>query len=568
MLRKKDGPLIVQSDFSVLLDDSHPLAEEAREKLAGFAELIKRPGVMHTYRITPLSIWNAAASGTTAEEMVGTLTAYGRYGLPRQIEEAVHRLADRYGRLVLRRNGDGTLLLEGPEELFRELAESPEWAGRLDGRTAAGWTVPPEQRGAIKRELVRAGYPVVDLAGYHAGESLTVALRQGDGGFALRDYQARALDLFYRDQDNSGGSGVIVLPCGSGKTVIGVGAIARLRSATLILTSNATSVRQWKRELLDKTTLTDGDIGEYCGARREVRPVTIATYQMMTQRKGKGNEFPHMQLFRQRDWGLIVYDEVHLLPAPVFRMTAEIQATRRLGLTATLIREDGCAEDVFSLIGPKLFEMPWKMLESKGWIASVRCCEIRLPLPEAERPRYYAADARTKVRLAGENAGKLPIVEELLRRHAGQPALVIGQYLDQLHRLGAKLGAPVLTGEVRQEERERLYEAFKRGEIPVLVVSKVANFAVDLPDAAVAIQVSGSFGSRQEEAQRIGRILRPKTGGNAAWFYTLVTAQSKETEFAAKRQLFMLEQGYRYELVRLAEGSGEPMEAFKEAGGR
>lgn len=549
---QNDNPLIVRPDCTVLLDEGRPLAEAARIQLSRFAELMKRPGAIHTYRITPLSLWNAASEGMTPEQMADTLARFARYGVPERVREWILRLAGRYGQLRLEPGSGSRLRLDGSSLLLQEAESSGLLTGRGIERDGHGWSVPVELRGEIKRGLARIGCPVLDLAGYREGEALAIALRSrlsGGGEFSLRDYQRRALELFVGDGGARGGSGVVVLPCGAGKTIVGAAALASLGRAALILTSGVTSVRQWKQELLQKTTLKEEQIGEYAGTVKQVRPVTITTYQMLTNRKREENEYGHFKLFGERDWGLIIYDEVHLLPAPVFRMTADLQATRRLGLTATLIREDGLAEDVFSLIGPKLFDLGWKKLEGDGWIASVECEEIRVPLSREAESLYLAAGHRARHRIAGENPAKIGVVRQLLNRHAGKPTVIIGQYLDQLHAIGRELDAPVLTGETAQNERVHLYEAFRRGEIPVLVVSKVANFAVDLPDAAVAIQVSGSYGSRQEEAQRIGRILRPKRGDNRAFFYTIVTSGTKETEFALKRQLFMAEQGYQYTIT-------------------
>lgn len=551
-----DGPLIIQGDRYVLLDDRHPAAQEAREPLSRYAELIKRPGDLHTYRITPLSVWNAAASGMTAESMIAHLAAYSRYDMPAGLADAIAVWVNRYGRITLERTDDDRLELAADDEhLAAELAALPLHKGvgfevLPDG--GRRWRVPESNRGIWKQELVRLGYPVLDLAGYSRGERLQVSLRDRtpDGKpFRLRSYQEQALELFHREGTAHGGSGVIVLPCGSGKTIVGIAALARLGCETLILTSNMTSVRQWRNELLEKTTLTEDEVGIYGGKQREVKPVTIATYQIMTYRRSQDGGFPHIRLFGERDWGLIIYDEVHLLPAPVFRMTADLQAKRRLGLTATVVREDGREEDVFSLIGPKRFDMFWKSLEAQGWIAQVACAEVRVPLEPGAAARYASAEPRAKSRIAAENPAKARVVSDLLRLHRGRPVLIIGQYLNQLKRLAASLGAPLLTGETSLDERERLFESFRRGEIEVLIVSKIANFAVDLPDAAVAIQVSGSYGSRQEEAQRIGRIMRPKPGGNAAWFYTIVSEGTKETAYAQKRQLFLTEQGYGYQVV-------------------
>jgi DNA excision repair protein ERCC-3 len=550
-----DGPLIVQADCTVLLDERHSAAREARELLSRFADLVKRPGDLHTYQITPLSVWNAAASGMSADAMTDCLLRYSRYDVPGSLLDRIHQLTSRYGKARLVPWQDGLALVSDDPAIAEELNGLTLGDAFADSALGEGqaWRVEAEQRGELKRELIRRGIPVLDMAGYHQGESLRIELRkQTRNGrpFEPRDYQEQAAELFYREGTAHGGSGVLVLPCGAGKTIVGICALARLSCAALILTSNVTSVKQWRNELLDKTTLTEDEVGEYAGSERDVRPVTIATYQIMTHRGAKTDAYRHMRLFGERDWGLIIYDEVHLLPAPVFRMTAGIQATRRLGLTATLVREDGREEDVFSLIGPKRYDLPWRALEAKGWIAAVTCAEIRVPMSGAAAERYAMADQRAKGRLAAENPGKSDIVDELLRLHRGRQVLVIGQYLTQLKKLAAQFEAPLITGETSHEDRERLFGRFKAGELRLLVVSKVANFAVDLPDAAVAIQVSGSFGSRQEEAQRIGRILRPKPGDNAAWFYTLVSEGTTEAEYARRRQLFLTEQGYDYQLIR------------------
>jgi len=552
----KEKPLIVQNDFTVLLESRHPLAEAAREKLAAFADLRKSPDGLHTYRITPLSLWNAASAGLTAEAIIDALSAHAKFGVPAGVVRDIRTYVNRYGLVRIERAGRQLVLR----------CEDADVLARISGYDAlrSFWEPSPAdekttiavrltERGAVKQELMRLGYPVVDLAGYQEGEPVPIALRatlrESGKPFALRDYQEEAVEAFYRGGAASGGSGVLVLPCGAGKTVIGIGAMARLGRATLILTTNSTSVKQWRAELLDKTTLTEDDIGEYGADRKEVRQVTIATYQMLTHRRTKSDEFSHMKLFRERPWGLVIYDEVHLLPAPVFRATAEIQATRRLGLTATLVREDGHEEDVFSLVGPKRLEVPWKRLERQGWIARVECAEIRVPMAPETMEAYRKSGSREQHRIAGENPGKLAAAKRLLARHQGAPALIIGQYLDQLKHLSQELGAPLITGETASVEREKLYAAFRNKEIEVLIVSKVANFAIDLPDAAVAIQVSGSFGSRQEEAQRLGRVLRPKSTDNTAYFYALVSAETKELDFALKRQLFLVEQGYRYQSV-------------------
>lgn len=547
-----EPPLMIQRDLTVWLATDHPEFEEMRDMLAQFAELIKSPPHLHMYRITSLSLWNAAAAGLEPDMIGRFLHANSRMGLPQTVRADIKRTMGRYGMLLLEAH-DGKLYLKAKENgLLDELLKYPFMKHyTLEQRDPCSVEVRLAERGRLKQELIRLGYPVEDIAGYQLGEALDVRLRSrlpNGAPFVLREYQAAAVDAFYRQGKHDGGSGVLVLPCGAGKTIIGIEAMSRFRCETLILTTNVTSVRQWKREILEKTELSPELVGEYSGGCKEVRPVTIATYQILTHRKSKDEGFAHMELFNKRDWGLIVYDEVHLLPAPVFRATADIQARRRLGLTATLVREDGCEADVFSLIGPKRYDAPWKRLEDDGWLARVRCTEIRVPLDRKVRERYAASAVRDKARVAGENPLKLPVVERLLDKFGDEPVLIIGHYLSQLRSVAEKIKAPLLTGEIPQEERERLYAGFRDGILKRLVVSKVANFAVDLPDAAVAVQISGSFGSRQEEAQRLGRILRPKSGANEAHFYTLVSRDTKEQEFAMNRQLFLVEQGYEYRL--------------------
>ncbi|WP_168121965.1 DNA repair helicase XPB [Paenibacillus sp. HB172176] len=556
MIHQRDCSLIIQSDLSILLDERKPGANEARELLILVAEAEKRTGRMHTYRISPMSLWNGLSTGIAWPEIHEALLSHARYGIPAQAEASLRTWADRLGKLTLSAV-NGRLLLSGDEEMIEELRRRPGLSSWFTGSLSASeWELDPNCRGLFKQELTRLGYPVIDRAGYHEGQTLDVRLKERTGfgqPFAPRAYQQAAVNRFLEENSMHGGSGVVVLPCGTGKTIVGLAALARLSAETLILTSSVISARQWKDELLDKTTLAEHEVGLYAGSGKEVRPVTIATYQLLTRRRQKDGEFTHMKLFWDRDWGLILYDEVHMLPAPVFRMTASIQATRRLGLTATLIREDGCAEDVYSLIGPKLFDLQWKQAESESYISEVACTEIRVGLHPLCEEEYAAASPRAQLRIAAENPSKLAVVKQLLQKHRGKPTLIIGQYLKQLGETAEALQAPLLTGNTLHSERMALYERFRSGEIGILVVSKVANIAVDLPDAAVAIQLSGSFGSRQEEAQRIGRLLRPKKGGNHAWFYSLVTNHTKEALFAAKRQLFMLEQGYSYEQLNAAE---------------
>ena len=537
-----DGALIVQSDKTLLLEVDHPRSAEARRAIAPFAELERAPEHIHTYRITPLGLWNARAAGHDAEQVVDALVTHSRYPVPHALLVDVADTMARYGRLTLTKDGDRLVLVTTDRavlaEVLRHKRIKPLIGERLDEDTVV---VHPSERGHLKQELLKIGWPAEDEAGYVNGEAHAISLDQSDG-WTMRPYQEQAVDGFW-----DGGSGVIVLPCGAGKTLVGAGAMAKASATTLILVTNTVSARQWKDELIARTSLTEDEIGEYSGARKEIRPVTIATYQVLTTRR-KG-VYTHLDLLDARDWGLVVYDEVHLLPAPIFRMTADLQARRRLGLTATLVREDGLESDVFSLIGPKRFDAPWKDIEAQGYIAPADCVEVRVSLPDGQRMAYAVAEAEDRYRLASCSDAKLPVVEKLVEKHRGEPTLVIGQYLDQLDELSHRLGAEVITGATTVTERQRLYEAFRTGEIKLLVVSKVANFSIDLPEASVAIQVSGTFGSRQEEAQRLGRVLRPKGDGRTAHFYTVVARDTVDADFAAHRQRFLAEQGYAYRIV-------------------
>ena len=554
MKPRSENPLIVQGDLTVLVEVDNPLYGRARDALARFAELVKSPEHIHTYRVTPLSIWNACAAGRRPEDIVEALAAFSRYEVPAHVEAQIRDWASRYGKLRLSREEDkGGLVLHANEEaLAEEIARNRRIAPLLGERLGPlAFLVHPRDRGRLKQALVRIGFPAEDLAGYTDGEALPMALRPVTGlgeAFSLRPYQEEAAAAFHAGGSAAGGSGVIVLPCGAGKTMVGMACMRHVQSSTLILVTNITAVRQWIAELLDKTTLQEDQVGEYTGAKKEIRPVTVSTYQIMTFRKSREDDFEHMALFDRRNWGLIIYDEVHLLPAPVFQVTAGLQARRRLGLTATLVREDGREDDVFALIGPKKADVPWKELEAQGWIAKARCTEIRVPMPQALRMPYAVAGARRKFRIASENPGKIEVILELVRRHRGDQVLIIGMYIDQLKEVAGRLDIPVLTGSTGQKKRDELFENFRAGRVRVLAVSKVANFSVDLPDASVAIQISGTFGSRQEEAQRLGRILRPKPGANQARFYTLVSHDTVEQEFALKRQLFLCEQGYEYHI--------------------
>jgi DNA excision repair protein ERCC-3 len=578
-----ENPLIVQGDRTVLLEAANAKYEEARDAIAAIAELEKSPEHIHTYRITPLSLWNAASAGLTPDEALGNLERLSKFDLPGNIVHDIRDYMSRYGRLKLMRApqwGNKLVLTSEDPILITEISHArkikPFIIAALDPRTLE---VHAGMRGHLKHALVEFGYPAEDLAGYVPGAPLTIGLRDrtlGGREFGLRHYQREAVDVFWAAGGSKGGSGVIVLPCGAGKTVVALGTLATAQSHTLIVCFGTNAVHQWISEILDKTTITPEMIGEYTGDLKEIRPITVTTYQVLTyhppkrRRAAAGDngadannivksrpieeEFPHLGLFTSRDWGLIIYDEVHLLPAPVFRVTAEIQARRRLGLTATLVREDGRESDVFSLIGPKKYDLPWKTLESQGWIATADCWEVRVALQQELRMAYaLAEDGRDKYRIAAENPEKLAALDRLMAMHRDDNVLVIGQYLDQLNLIAERIGAPVITGKMPNREREKLYAAFRAGEITKLVVSKVANFAIDLPDANVAIQVSGTFGSRQEEAQRLGRILRPKSDGSLAHFYSIVTRDTNDQEFAARRQLFLTEQGYRYTILDATE---------------
>ncbi|MCW2710707.1 MAG: box helicase [Marmoricola sp.] len=541
-----DGPLIVQSDKTLLLEVDHEQADACRKAIAPFAELERSPEHIHTYRLTPLGLWNARAAGHDAEQVVNVLLTFSRYAVPHALLVDVAETMARYGRLRLDKHPVHGLVLSSVDRaVFEEVIRAKKVAGmigeRLDDQTVA---VHPSQRGNLKQALLKLGWPAEDFAGYVDGEAHPIDLDERD--WTLRPYQREAVDSFWH-----GGSGVVVLPCGAGKTLVGAAAMAQARATTLILVTNTVSARQWKSELIRRTSLTEDEIGEYSGAKKEIKPVTIATYQVLTLRR-KG-AYPHLELLDAKDWGLIVYDEVHLLPAPIFRMTADLQARRRIGLTATLVREDGREGDVFSLIGPKRYDAPWKDIESQGWIAPADCVEVRVTLPEGERIAYATAEPEERYRLASCTHAKTLIAEQLVKQHQGEPTLVIGQYIEQLDELAEHLGAPVIKGETSVKERERLYDGFRSGEIELLVVSKVANFSIDLPEAAVAIQVSGSFGSRQEEAQRLGRLLRPKADGKTARFYTIVSRDTVDADFAQNRQRFLAEQGYAYRIVDAAD---------------
>jgi DNA excision repair protein ERCC-3 len=546
------GPLIVQSDKTLLLEVDHPDAHACRMAIAPFAELERSPEHVHTYRLTPLGLWNARAAGHDAESVVDALLRFSRYPVPHALLVDVAETMDRFGRLQLANDPVHGLVLRATDRaVLIEVARSKKLAGMLGATIDADTVlVHPSERGRLKQALLKLGWPAEDLAGYVDGEAHPIELREE--GWALRAYQKQAVEHFW-----AGGSGVVVLPCGAGKTLVGAAAMAQAGATTLILVTSTVAGRQWKRELIARTSLTEEEIGEYSGERKEIRPVTIATYQILTTRRGGG--FTHLDLFGARDWGLVIYDEVHLLPAPIFRFTADLQARRRLGLTATLIREDGREGDVFSLIGPKRYDAPWKDIEAQGWIAPAECVEVRVTLTENERMAYATAEPEERYRLAATARTKLAVIRRLVDRHQGDQILVIGAYIDQLHELGEYLGAPIVQGATTTRERERLFDAFRAGELSTLVISKVGNFSIDLPEAAVAIQVSGTFGSRQEEAQRLGRVLRPKSDGRQAHFYTVVSRDTVDAEYAAHRQRFLAEQGYAYTIIDADDVLGPPL---------
>ena len=535
------GPLIVQSDKTALLEIDHPDAVNARHDLSIFAELERAPEHIHTYRITKLGLWNARAAGHDSQFVIDVLEKYSKYPIPPAVTKDIADLMSRYGKLHIQRDDENKLLLlsddkavlaeVGRQKKIRELIIEPV----VGGFVLAEWA-----RGAVKQELLKIGWPAEDLAGYAKGEPMAIELDTEN--WSLRDYQTQAVNRF-----NELGSGVVVLPCGAGKTLVGAAAMAEIKTNTLILVTNSVSARQWREELVNRTTLTEDQIAEYSGSSKDLAEVTIATYQILTTKRG--GQYRHLELLNARDWGLIVYDEVHLLPAPIFKMTAELQAKRRLGLTATLVREDGREGDVFSLIGPKRFDALWKDIEAEGYIAPANCYEVRIPLTDEKRMEYAIAQQEERFRIASTIDEKIALTKQILKNHPGEPALIIGQYLDQIEQFSKTLDIPKLTGETPVDERERLYKAFREGTIPALVVSSVANFSVDLPEASVAIQVSGSFGSRQEEAQRLGRVMRPKADGRSAHFYTLISRDTVEQDFAQNRQRFLAEQGYGYQII-------------------
>ena len=547
------NPLIVQSDLTVLLEVASPRAAEARARVARFAELEKAPEHIHTYRITPLSLWNAAVAGVSSDDVVDTLTGLAKYPVPDVVIHEVTDQINRYGRVWLARAVEGLVLVADDDVLLDELAGVRSVAELLGRRLDRHrFAVGEHDRGALKQALLAAGWPAADEAGFESGAPLGPMVVTAD----LRPYQRDAVETWWRSGDASGGSGVVVLPCGAGKTVVGLAAMAAAGSHALVVCTSVSAIRQWMRETLDKTTLSPDDLGEWSGQRKQLRPVTFVTYQSLTWTDPAAapdvdtfERHPHLSLFSELGWGLVVYDEVHLLPAPVFRAAARVQAVRRLGLTATLVREDGREGDIFSLIGPKRYDAPWAEIEAAGWIAPAICTEVRVTMSPDRRAEYATTEPKLRHRVAATTPEKLAVVKSLVDRHRGEQILVIGQFVEQLRDISDLLDAPLLTGQTGQATRDRLFGEMRAGNLPVLVVSKIANFAIDLPEVSVAIQVSGQYGSRQEEAQRLGRILRPKTNGGTASFYTIVTDGTDEIRFARNRQRFLAEQGYAYTII-------------------
>jgi DNA excision repair protein ERCC-3 len=550
-----ESAAIVQGDRSVLVEVDHPGYERARDVLVRCAEIEKSPEHVHTYRLSDLALWNAAAAGVTAEEILAGLRSVSRFALPGHVEHEIRERVGRHGTVVLADvPEDPTRLRLSVTEalLFERLQRDKTTAPFLDlflGNDRS-FLLRREYRGVVKQAIMKLGWPVLDTAGLTPGAPLSIEERRDV--FTPYPYQVRAVQAFV----DSGGHGVVVLPCGAGKTVIGLMAAARLGVRTLVITSSREACAQWRRELVSKSTLTKDQVALYDVTSKSVAPVTITTYSMLGRKGGSGpTSHTHFDRLAEEPWGLLIYDEVHLLPAPVFRLAAELQSRRRLGLTATLIREDGRAPDVFALIGPKRYDVPWRELEASGHVAAATCFETRLPLPNELHTAYATASAREQPRIAGENPLKLRLLGRIAERHSGDRVLVMGSYLDPLAAAGRLLDAPVITGETPHRDREKHYEAFRRGAIRRLVLSRVGNFAIDLPDANVLVQLSGTMGSRQEEAQRLGRVLRPKPGG--ASFYTLVTRDTIEQEHALHRQLFLTEQGYRYYIDEVEEADFE-----------
>lgn len=598
-MNRMTNPLIVQSDRSILMDVHAPLADECRNELIPFAELERSPEHLHTYRLTPLSLWNSTSAGFTYQDAINVLRKYSRFDVPQSVEVWIEETAGRFGKLRMIPAPDEIVEIEkkaghfaddvvvinpgtqseekadekkkkkntGKEEFLLLVAETKAIYKQIDANVQLRKFLTPCQvenafillltdRGTIKQKLIELGWPVKDEVPLVDGEPLEINLRQTTlcgNPLNIRNYQIEAAKSIVGDKGPGTGFGTIVLPCGAGKTIVGMTILSMLKTSTLIITTNITSVHQWIDELVDKTDIPRDMIAEYTGESKTIKPITVATYQILTWRPDKVGPYPHFSIFRERPWGLIIYDEVHLLPAPVFRVVAELQAVRRVGLTATLVREDNCQSYVFSLVGPKRYDVPWKELEHTGWIAKAECVEVRLDLSEERELEYAVATAREKHRLASENPVKVKIVSELVEKFPEDKILVIGQYLNQLQEIAELLKVPIITGKTPNSVRDQIYGDFKSGKVRVLVVSKVANFAVDLPDASMAIQISGTFGSRQEEAQRLGRILRPKE--RTSRFFTLITRNTVEEDFGSNRQKFLAEQGYTYRIIKYADAS-------------
>jgi DNA excision repair protein ERCC-3 len=543
--------ITIQSDKTILLDTHHPQFEEVRKFLVSFSELIKTPEHIHFYRITPISLWNSAANGVPLDEILETLDRYKKYDIPKNVFDYIKKHYLIYGKVIFEGGEDGMMCIRIDDNKLVEKVRGLIGKYITEEKSDKIFVVDKKWRGNIKSELIKHLIPVKDIAGFESGNKIRFELRKislDEKDFALRYYQSEAVYSFSKWRE---GSGIIVLPCGAGKTVIGLGIMRDISEYTLIITTSVEAIRQWKREILDKTTLTDNEVGEFTAQVKDIKPITITTYNMLIHKSSKSEVMRNINIFTDKNWGLIIYDEVHILPAPIFRMTTVIQSKRRLGLTATLVREDNLENEVFTLIGPKIYEYPWKALEKEGWIAQAICFEIKIPLGDKEYGDYLNSNQRNKFRIASENSRKYAIVKKLVSKFKGHHVLIIGHYITQLEEIAGMLGIPLITGETPNQDREKMYSDFRKGVITALAISRVGNFSIDLPVADIAIQVSGIFGSRQEEAQRLGRILRPQEG--KSYFYTLVSKDTIEEEFARKRQMFLLEQGYQYNIIHAGE---------------
>ncbi|MDG5788317.1 DEAD/DEAH box helicase family protein [Evansella sp. AB-P1] len=545
MTSVKEMPLLIQNNGVIFFRSTHPEAKIVQPFLSEFAQLKKTPSSLHMYELSPFSFWYAREQGISLNEIKEFLETFSGIRLPDRFSIQLEEWEGKNGKFQLINHKEfGPCLTSSQEGLMKELFQKDRKNYSIYKNGDREYTpISLAERGLIKQQLMDKGYSVIDCLGYETGKSLSISLQRN---VSLRPYQKEAVSSFIQQKGVNEGNGFIILPCGSGKTVVGLGVLEQIKEETLILVPNDTSLQQWYEELLEKTTLNKSQVGRYTREKKEVKEVTITTYQMLTYQGNSDSKFPHFSLFHKRSWGLVIYDEVHLLPAPLFRLTSKLQGKRRLGLTATFVREDGKEGDIYSLIGPKRYEVGISLLEQNNWIARPICKEIKTPFNEKQWAHFLSLSKRERFRYASENKGKINVVDKLLHDHKGDSIIIIGQYLDQLNIIANTFSLPLLTGKTSKKERQEMYTQFKEGKQKVLVLSKIANMAVDLPDANVAIQVSGTYGSRQEEAQRIGRLLRPKKNNESVYFYTIVTPMTKEEEVASHRQLFMVEQGYSY----------------------